>query len=255
MARVENNNQPEQKEEFDKMEGEIEQLKKELKRKQSKKFFNCGTCSIIFIIIFLILAGFILFLLAKSGLAKIPVFSDYFFQEPQPSYTVKSIKYTENDFIASLKDKAVREAAKQKKYENFSFDFELTDEESTALLRSQIAKQQNLKESIEFIQLAGRSQNMELFIKFKNNIYLILEIDPKIKNEKVDIGVKNFKIGKLSLPPIIAKFVIANIGESTLNSILGAFKGSIKIQEIRLGENKVVFQININNLNQFKNAF
>ncbi|MCX6743603.1 MAG: hypothetical protein NT116_05200, partial [Candidatus Parcubacteria bacterium] len=111
MTRIENENLG--SEQLEEMQGEIEHLKKQLKHKQSRKIFNCGTCSIIIVLIILVLLGFGAYILAKSGLRQVPFFSDYFYHEPKPVYLVTGQGIDEKNIISRLASLASAEALKQ----------------------------------------------------------------------------------------------------------------------------------------------
>lgn len=249
MTRLENENKtPDQ---MGEMQDEIQQLKKQLKRKQSRKFFNCTSCSLILIIIFMILGAVFAAVMAKSGLWQLPFFSDYFYHTPKPVYLVAESEFTENALLGRLQKLATAEALKQKRTNNLNINFEISEAELTALLRSQASKNQALAQKIEFWQIAVAADSAELFLKAKSpkNLILTLDFVPEIKDGKLNLKVRKFKVGDLVLPKFLGAILVENFGANTLNSLLSSFSLAGKIENIGLAEHKFKVVILINNLN------
>src|SRR4030042_6062541 len=93
MTRLEENS----KDQVAKLQSEIEGLKKNLKRKQSKKFLNCGSCLLLFVFFCLLLGGCLAYALAKSGLVEVPYLTKHYYQEPEPIYLVTTEKLSASD--------------------------------------------------------------------------------------------------------------------------------------------------------------
>jgi hypothetical protein len=249
MTRIESENR--KSNQLDEMENEIERLKKQLKHKQSKKFFNCGSCLIIFIIILLVLSAGAGFVMAKSGLWQMPGLTSYFYREPAPIYQVKSSEFNDNSLINRIKAVAVSEAIKQRKSSNLAISFELSEEELSALLRTQLLKNKSLAEQVNYLQIALAPGQAQLFVRANNPKGLIVTLDfkPVVADGKLNFQVKSFKVGDLDLPGFFGKILVENIGAKTLNSILNSLSLVGKIDEINLGDRKVGLKLLINTLN------
>lgn len=249
MTRLENENKSANQ--LDQMESEIQQLKKQLKHKQSKKFFNCGSCLIIFVFILLVLGAGAGFVMAKSGLWQVPVFTGYFYREPVPVYQVKSSEFNDNSLINRIKAVAATEAIKQRKSSNLAISFELSEEELSALLRTQLLKNKSWTEQINYLQIALSPEQAQLFVKANNpkGLIVILDFKPGVTDGKLNFQVKSFKVGDLELPGFFGNLLIENIGANTLNSLLTSLSLVGKIEEINLADHKANIKLLINNLN------
>ena len=255
MTRIENENGGDIR--LDGMRTEIEKLKKDLKRKQSKKIFNCGTCLMLFLLIILGLVVMVSYVLAKSGLKTLPVFTDYFYKEPQPTYLVKSTILDQTVLVNRLITAVKSESMKQKKTENFVVNLELSDEEITALLRDKTAKEQGFSERIDYWQIAVLPENLQIFFKFQKprNLIITLNVIPEIKNGRLNLSVRRFALGQLNLPRFVGTFMIENIGENMINKYLTSLVDIGKIEEISMDNKKIKLKILINNFNNFNDAF
>jgi hypothetical protein len=233
------------------MQDEILQLKKQLKHKQSKKFLNCTSCSVILIFVFIILGAALAAVMAKSGLWQLPFFSDYFYHQPEPVYQVADSKFTEADLISRLQKLAVAEAIKQGKRSNLNLNFEISEAELTALLRSQAVKNQALADKIESWQIAVSADSAQLFLKAKSpkNLIVTLDFVPGIKDGKLNLDVKRFKVGDLGMPKFLGSMLVENMGANTLNSLLSSFSLVGKIENIIPEDHKLKVGILIYNLN------
>ncbi len=238
------------------MQAEISRLKKDLKHKQSKKIFNCGTCLLIILFLLLVLLGFGSYVLAKSGLRQVPVFTAYFYHEPKPLYLVTAQKADENSIIKRLASLVSNEALKQKKTDNIAVDFDLSEAELTGLLNNQLVKNDQFKSDIEFWQIAVKSDLVEFFMKSKNpkNVIITLHAKPEVDDGKLKFKVIDFKLGDLRLPGFIGSILIENLGTNALNSLLNSVSLLGQIQEINLAQGKVIIKLLIKNLINFKDA-
>jgi hypothetical protein len=251
MARIENENANKTPDQLGEMQDEIQQLKKQLKRKQSKKFFNCASCSVILILVFVGLGAVVSAVMAKSGLWQLPFFSDYFYHAPEAVYRVNDVQFTENDLLNRLQKLAAAEALKQGKIGNISINFELSEGELTALLRGQAAKNQELAQKIEFWQIAVSTDSAQFFLKAKSpkNLILTLDFMPSIADGKLNLDVKNFKIGDLSLPKFCGAILAENAGANIFNPLLNSFSAAGRIESINLIDHKMKIKILISKLN------
>jgi hypothetical protein len=249
MTRIESENK--KSGELGEMQSEIEQLKKQLKHKQSKKFFNCGSCSVLLILIFLGLVIVAALILAKSGLWQIPFLTNYFYREPVPVYQVKNLEFNDNDLIGRIKAAAVSEALKQKKTANLAVSFELNEEELSSLLRMQVQKNKDLAGQVQYMQIALTPDSAQLFLHVNNPKGLIATVDfvPSLTEGKLNFQVKSFKVGNLELPRFFGTLFVENIGANTLNTLLTSLSLVGRIEEINLGDHKAQIKLIIANLN------
>lgn len=248
MSRIEEKNNQNQVEE---LESEIEKLKKNLKRKQNRKFWNCSTCLLFFILVLFFLTAASAYLLAQSGLINVPYFTEHFYHEPQPSYLIntENITASEKD-LSGMIERAVRaEALKQKKTENLKVTFELNEAQITALLRDQIKANQEFERKIEYLQVAIMQDYLELFVKFKEpKLFATLKILPQIKNNNFNFKVIEFKIGNLKLPRFLGSLGLTYLLEKSLNQLLKSLADQLLLENIELAAKTARVQILIKNL-------
>jgi hypothetical protein len=228
------------------LESEVEKLKKSLKRKQNKKILTCGSCLLFFILGLILLGVLSVYALAVSGFKEVPFFTKHFYQEPRPSTLVKTENVTAAEKnIATILEKSVKEQAlAQKRTDNLKVSLKLSEEQLTALLRDQVTNIDYLNKKIDYIQLAVLPSNLELFSRLKEkNLIVILNIEPKVKNNSLDLSVVNFKIGNLPIPKFIGNLVITNLLENNINKILKSNTGSFQISTISLTVRSVLIEI------------
>lgn len=233
------------------LQGEIQSLKKSLKRKQNRKILSCGNCLIVFIVIILILGFLTAYGLALSGLVTVPFFSARYYKEAKPTYQVvidESIK--ESDILNNFKQVVYQESLKQKSIENLKVNFVLTDKQLTALIKDKIKANEDLNKSIESGQVAVLPDNVEVFLKMKDlsRAIFTLNLLPKIINNKLDLEVIEFKIGALRLPKFIGNMTVVFIGEKSLNQVLNLLEKNGQIQNIKIEQGLINIEILINNI-------
>jgi len=250
MTRIEPDNKQVDPDQIEKLQSEVVKLKKDLKKKENKKFFTCGSCIIIALIIILALGSYGAYLVALSGVVKVPFFSARFYQEPKPNYIVATKMMTQEDLQKRLTDLISSEAQKQKKTENLTVNFQLTDGEITSLLREQIKKSPDSTSKVDFIQLGILPDNLELFIKAKDpqNLIFSTKFLPIIKQNKIDLNILSVKIGNLAVPKFIYSIILENVGENALNNALASLSQRGQIEEINLSSGLIRFKLLIKSI-------
>jgi len=242
MTRVEDN----KIDQVEELKGELEDLKRKLKRKQNKKILTCGTCFLVFILLILVLAGFTAFALSQSGLTKVPLLSEKFYHEPEPSYLVSTENLTlaDKDIMKILGKIATEQMAIQKKSADFTINLKLSEEQLTGLLRDQTKNINFLNNKIDYVQLAVLPDNLELFLKLKDpQLFFTLNFKPLIKNNLVDLEAENFKIGNLKLPKFSGDLLLKYMLEKNINKILSSFVKFLQISAVNLSAKVVSIEI------------
>jgi hypothetical protein len=250
MARIEEENSRDKK--VVELQRDLEKLKKGLKRKQNKRILSCTSCFLFFLFLVLVAAGFCSYVLAKSGIMTIPYLSERIFQEPRPAYIVQagSLSMQEKDILSILKNKLTESVSNINDVLNSKITLQLSDVQLSAMFKDQVSQNESLKSYIDYLQVAVLPQNLELFIKLKKpkNTILVLEIVPRVNNQKINLQVKSFKIGNLSMPGFIGQALIATFGAKILNMIIAPFSSFGQLQQIRLDYGKVLIDATITNL-------
>ncbi len=248
MARIENDNQPDNS--LDKMQKEIEHLKHSLKSKQSKKFLSCRNLMFFLLAVGLCFLIFTAYLVAKSGIATVPVLTGLVYHEPKPVYEVRTINFSDKDLLEKIKPLAQNEVLKQKTTNNLLISVPLTEEEATGLLNFALKSNSQTAEKIEFWQLAIMPESLELFAKTKQpkDWIFTLNFTPGIENKNLSLVANSFKIGDLTLPRFLSSFFISNLGVGVLNSLIDSSANIGEIQEISLADKQLTLKILIYDL-------
>lgn len=235
---------------FEAMEEEIDDLKKQLKHKQSKKFFNCSSCLLIVILILLAAAILSALIIAKSGLGQIPILSDYFYHQPEPVYQVGKSDFGSAALVSRLAQLASAQAFLQQKITNLNVNFELNEQEVTALLR-EIIRNGYMGNNIDFIQLAIDQNQGQLFLiaKSPKNLMITLDFIPSVSaDHQLVLQTQSFKVGDLTLPKIFGKFFIEYLGAKMLNQLLGAVSLAGSLESVKLAGHQAQIQLLISNI-------
>ena len=247
MARLEDDisNHPS---EVEKLQSEVETLKKSLKRKQNKKILTCGTCLLFFILIVFGLGSFGAYALARSGLVNVPFFSQQFYQEPQPSYLVKVENLSNENDLGSIFNSQIKEKLLHLKQTNNSkITLNLNEEQLTSLLRSQTTNG-FFENKVDCIQLAVLPNDLELFMKMKNPVlFITLDFKPSIVSNKLSLKTDELKIGNLKLPKSVGNFILTYTLTKGVNQILGSVSGSFVITGLNLASRNMSIDILLKN--------
>lgn len=248
MTRIEESNTSERVED---LEAEMSRLKRGLKRKNRNGLFSYSNCLIVVILFCFALFFLALFLLAKSGLREVPIFTEAFYHQPAPAYLVDSSRFSQADIVGLFKKEVEKTALAQKKTGDFQLPFSLTDLQLTALIKEKIAADEQLKQEVEQIQVAVLPDSLEIFFKQKvpSNLIITLNIVPAVIDEKLDFQVTKFKVGDLKIPVFAANFLTDKVVEKNLNIVLSSFSQYGRIEKITLKDKKIDLSLYINKIN------
>ncbi|MFA5187851.1 MAG: hypothetical protein WC460_00640 [Patescibacteria group bacterium] len=234
------------------LEAEVEKLKKTLKRKKNKKFFNCGSC-LLFFILFLLISGLVgAYYVSLSGLIEVPYFTKKFYHEPRPSYLVNAVNLgvAQKDFIQVLEAEAKKQVLLQKKTTNLKLNLGISEGQLSAMLREQAQKNEALNQRIEYIQSAVLPDELEVFAKLKEpKLFITFNIKPTIEDKALKLKTDNFKIGNLPMPKFIGNMIITNFAAKSINQLLASFSSIFEITAIKLEAKMVSLEILVKNLN------
>jgi len=246
MTRLEKESKKTQVEDLEK---EVAKLKKNLKRKQNRKFFNCGSCLIIALIIIIVGGFFTAYALAKSGLKYVPYLTDKLYQEPQPSYIVDTHKLAEEDqeLFDLLKTKLAQEVIKQKTVNDLRFKYLLTEAQLSALVKKELEGKKIIGQTVQFVQIAVLEEELELFLKTDKDFIFTLSIIPQLNEKKLDFKTQQIKIGNLKLPNSFGDMTIVYLAEKALNKTMDLFFKFGEIENITIFPTTITLDIFINN--------
>lgn len=248
MTRLEDTNQNQN---IDQLHSEVAKLKKQVKRKQSKKLLSCTSCLFLLIIMLLIFSSFVGYLTAKSGLQQIPLFTDWFYNEPQPSSVVKEINFSEDQFSNLLQQKVQEKLLAENRTENLDIIFELNEQQLTALLKNKIKQNPEDYSRIDDLQIAVLDNYLELFLQFNQpeNLIITMDMVPKIKDGSLELDISRLKIGDLNMPGFVGNMFLGQFLESGINTSLRLFDKYGNVQDIKLQPEIMEVEVFIKDVN------
>ncbi|MBU1164172.1 hypothetical protein KKA15_01245 [Patescibacteria group bacterium] len=211
------------------------QTPKDFERRERKwKRNRISTCCFGYMIIAIVLAILTLAMFAKTGLFEIPVFTKYFYQQPQPTRVVVP---TDSDTIENIITQNFAGLTPSKE-----LNFVLTEGQLTTMLNEPIAA--NDDSSIDQLQAVITTKNIEIFGHLNEPVdaYLTLGVVPIAKDGLFDFDVTNIALGNMPIPTILANFIIDNVLRSQIeeyNKTITEFGNitSIALEETKLNIN------------------
>lgn len=134
-------------------------------------------------------------ILSSLGLIKIPFVSEFFYKEPE-RIVEPDLKWKEN-LEAQLKQTLLK-TEKEKKMPQ-TIELTITQEQATGLL-NEYQKEIGKGLPIKDFEVIIKPEFLILREKIKGKLLITASLYPKIENEKVEVKIKNIKIGSLPLP-------------------------------------------------------
>ncbi|MFA5358301.1 MAG: hypothetical protein WC310_00585 [Patescibacteria group bacterium] len=236
MTRVENNfgSQSVDSKELQKM---IREEAGSLRPKVIKKrpFFGCCNCFGLVVVIVLVVAGYGAAATAKTGLIKIPVFSDIFYKQPQP---VRAI-----EIVSGLTSVPVNSLVSGQANKDLIFK----ENDLSAILNNSLQELNKQQNNLFFdsAQVAIEEDRIEVFVKIQKpkEIYLTIDFLPQVEAGKPKLKIKDLKIGVLKIPTSISSVFFDQKINEEVEKIFGNLP--IVIKEVVLERGKMIMRFDI----------
>lgn len=185
--------------------------------------------------LFLVVLAAILFVIAKSGMARVPLFS-LLYHAPMPTRVVEGTRLSAQQFEEQLSVHLIAQIAERKPP---PYRFTMTEQQLTGLLQSSLGGALRDKAwSVRAAQLVIRPATLELFGEFVRGIWradILVRFIPQVHNGTVSFTAISIQIGEYTLPASVAAPILGLVFERDLGSWSIAF-GSARLQDIRLAE-------------------
>jgi len=210
---------------------EAKKLRPEKKVVKKRSFFSCFNCLILLLLVLAVLAGWLAFLVAKSGLVEIPIFSQLFYQTPQPIHWVKTDQLPTTDLEKELAEKF---QPGQKR-----LIIEWNEVEMTQMLNENLEQINSTPDKllIKETQIAIDSEQIEFFSQLEEPIagYLTVSTVPRVEDQQLKFVVQEVKIGNLKLPPALAAWGIDKMINSRLSEVFAELPVIVKRVDLKMG--------------------
>jgi len=222
-------------------EDKVSRRRPRRRRKRRKRGSVKRTCCLLFLVLVVFLLLIATAVIAKTGIVEIPVFSQLFYQLPQPTRQIEA-----SGSSSSLIPNLDLESASQN-----LVTIEITEENLTALFRQELSgkKDSSFAENVQAVITTEGVEFSGLLIK-PISVNIILKLKPELVDHKLDFKLIQAQIGDLSIPPALAdqlvdKFLQAKIEE--VNQSLNKFG---QLQNIKLLDSKLIVsgQLNLESL-------
>ncbi len=256
-------------EERDKLEKEIREIKKGIKKPHTKVIkkrscFDCWSCCSFLLLVLLALVIFVFIILAKTGFFQIPFFTDIFYKSPQPVYVVQAPFFNEDEkqkLAESFEQRIVEQAFSQvdpdklkegliSEDQRINLDLNIFESEITLLFRTGLTQGLEQEYKFEGSQVAITPSELEFFthVLKPKDVYLTLGLKPTIKDGELNLELTKIKIGNLALPSALANVVVEYYLGNKIKEVSKSLFPFTKIESLTLTEG----QINISGYLQVK---
>lgn len=212
------------------------EIRREIKREaRRKKMSRCFGCCAAIILVILVLASLVSFVLAKTGLVNIPVFTKLFYNTPKPGRAVE-VKTSGVPVMESLNQQLAKQLGSAGKNNKPIFlDLKISEEELSAMLKS-AAGQAGQNASAPDFQVAIMPDKLEFFgqIPQISNSFLTLGIMPKVVGGQLALDLVSVKVGNLALPASAANLLVQDFMSQQLKKINEFLSSQGELESINL---------------------
>ena len=182
------------------------------------------TFGVILLVMLLAIAGWILWILASTGLFSIPVFSMFAFQKPVPVRVVTAGLTAEsvasNDFKAELTQRLTQDGGK---LSNRSVALALPESALTATLQQSVRQSSLMVSDASTSQIAILPNNqLEIFLPVKyhgNTTAIVAHVTLHANKGALSIDLDDVRLGSLHLPD----WIVASSVQSSVDAELASF--------------------------------
>lgn len=179
--------------------------------KRQSKFY----CCCFYIILLLVLCLLATAVIAKTGLIRIPIISNFFYKTPQPIRLVKS-----TPSIISAKELLQNYSISK---DNKEISIEISEQQLTSLINQAINISNEIK--VKELQVAIENEKIEIFGHLQTPVdaYLTIDFLPVLNENELTFDIITVKLGVLPLPTGMSEWLVYKL----LNQPLEKFNQSI----------------------------
>lgn len=218
------------------MQQELKKTKADLSaeiKRDTKNGHPILTCLVVGIVIILLIAGAVAYSVSRTGLVRVPVFTDMFFEAPQPSRVIAEESETVEDYVTQELANLISERAMAAGGPNFDrfVSIDITEAAFTATLRQAIERD----EAGYFI--VERSQNVfseelgqEIYLPLANSDLgnaMLIYLEPSVNGDHLlEVKIKEFTIGNFKVPYLLLDATLSkplDIAVGELNKEIGRY--------------------------------
>ncbi|MFZ2804328.1 MAG: hypothetical protein WA001_03820 [Patescibacteria group bacterium] len=209
-----------------------------IKPKVGKNDFGCAGIAVAVLLVVVVL---VLFVIAKSGVLRIPLFSNLY-HSPMPTRVVSASLITPADFTSLLQTRLVS----QMETKNAPpYEVALTEQELTGALSGVIPSAlRGSGWTVESSQMAITSSSVELLGLFQRGAFhadVLVHFVPRINEGGLSFDPVSFQLGDYPLPPALMYPLVSFIFSRDLGTWSINF-GSVKLEGIQLKNGELDLQ-------------
>lgn len=222
-------------------------LRKQARRKKIVRFFGCLALLVV-VVGGLLIGG--AWLAARTGLYDVPLISSWAFKTPVPIHKVEGAEnFQQIDLLENLESKIVNlmKTEYPGKLRVSAAEVSLEEEILTAYIRQNIdGIVENVSPSykVSYVQLAAEPEDMEFFLRLDRDdnlpVYLSVLFVPVPKDSKIDLDIKNVRIGNLNIPTFIAKPLAGALFGSLIEMLKIPTVGFFYLKDIKLDYGELI---------------
>ncbi|MFH1315729.1 MAG: hypothetical protein ABIH67_05045 [Candidatus Uhrbacteria bacterium] len=237
---------------------ELEEVKQELKKtkkqlsseikRETKKGHPILTCFLVIIVLVLILISWFCSIVAQTGLVTIPVFTNFFYNQPEPTRQVLATVPIE-EFLSTEIGSTINQRLQPGSLDfDRTFSISLTEGSLTASVQS-LLDQAGFFEHDGARVVVSEDVGLEVFLPVAENplrTAMTAELTPFINDQGViDVEINRLKIGSLSLPIWLVRLVLAKPLDLVIWELNKNFVSYVDLSGVLLTEGSVIFDGNI----------
>jgi hypothetical protein len=239
---------------------EFEQIEKKLSKMEDKmdrsrrRVFSCFNCLVYFAMIILALFLYGSYILAKTGLAEVPYFTEKFFKVPEPVYVVEVDAKTVTDqvFINEIIKQTSGAFARGETSAQVTLNF--TEEYLTARLNEILVESD--KPSFEFAQASIDGSKVEVFLHKKDSrVYITADIVPEFADGKIKFDLRKLKLGNSNMPTGLGNLIIKLAVGDRLSQLARSAESLGEIKLLTVKPKSVEIILDVSSKSQIFNRF
>ncbi len=189
---------------------ELENTKKELSeqiKKDTRRGHPLLTCLIIVLVLILAILGFVGFVVARTGLVEVPVFSLVFYEPPEPARLVTEESLPVEEMLEQTISKILTERLIASGGADFdrNLSVDITEAALTATLKQTLEENQRFFTPVGAqVAIIDSTDTFEIFLPLANNEMqsaLVASIAPTLdEGGMVEAKITDFYVGQLRIP-------------------------------------------------------
>jgi len=196
--------------------------------------FGCSSCLLWFVLLFGLIGGYAVYLVAATGLVDVPKISAWAFHEPKPDHEVAPSTSFDTWFSNYLVGSVSTNAASRT-------SVTIPEDVLTGLIRQGAGVSMSPSVDLSKSQIAAVGEDLEIFLPFKETA-MVWRVRPKLEEGLLVLETEALRVGGSPVPRVFARTFLDRAARLALSNVQDEVAAYANLSGVRVTPEGLVLE-------------